>query len=106
MRQTKKRWGSHLRRAGGAMSNLRTALLNRCSTAVHAVLAASCVLCGGRTTRLQLCSECRDDLPALPQARCVRCALPLPSGSVCASCLDPIPSYDAVVAAYPYEFPI
>lgn len=42
----------------------------------------------------------------MPLARCSQCALPLPSGSVCAECLDRKPSYDAIRAAYPYEFPV
>ena len=73
---------------------------------MHAALPAACVLCGAGTGASRLCGPCRTALPAMPLARCSQCALPLPSGSVCAECLDRKPSYDAIRAAYPYEFPV
>jgi ComF family protein len=88
------------------MSNLTAAILNGCSRAVHAALPASCVLCAAPGQASRLCEPCRESLPAMPLARCAQCALPLPSGTICAECLDRKPSYDAVVAAFPYEFPI
>jgi ComF family protein len=88
------------------MSNVGAAILNGCSRAVHAALPASCVLCGAPGRQSRLCGPCRTSLPTMPAARCAQCALPLPSGTLCAECLDRRPSYDAVVAAYPYEFPI
>lgn len=88
------------------MSNRMAAFLNRCSRAAHALLPSSCVLCGGRTAGSRLCAPCRGDLPAMPAARCARCALPLASGRVCAECLARAPSYDAVAAAFPYQFPV
>jgi ComF family protein len=42
----------------------------------------------------------------MPIARCAQCALPLPSGAICAECMDRTPSYDTVVAAFPYVFPV
>ena len=88
------------------MSNLKAAFLNGCSRAAQLVVPASCVLCGVNTAASRLCAPCRDSLPAMPHARCSRCALPLPSGGICAECLAHPPSYDAIAAAFPYEFPI
>ena len=88
------------------MSNLGTAFLNGCARAAQLVLPASCVLCGVATPASRLCAPCREGLPPLPRGQCSRCALPLPSGGVCAECLARPPAYDAIAAAFPYEFPI
>ena len=88
------------------MSNSTASLLNRCSRVVHAMLPASCVLCAAPSLASRLCEPCLASLPVMPHARCARCALPLPSGAICARCLDATPSYDSVVAAFPYVFPV
>jgi ComF family protein len=88
------------------MSNLKAGFLNRCASAVHAALPAHCVLCGTHTAAARLCHACRAMLPAMPSACCAQCALPLASGAVCAECLERRPRYDAIAAAYAYDFPV
>jgi ComF family protein len=45
-------------------------------------------------------------LPVLASAHCPICAIPNPTGERCGRCISEPPSFDRVVAAYTYEFPI
>lgn len=81
-------------RLAGALASLRSKLPGRC------------VLCLARAARRGLCDGCRADLPQLPIESCPVCALPSPTGSVCGACSANPPSFDAVLAATPYAFPI
>jgi ComF family protein len=88
------------------MSNWQQAILNRCTRSVQTLLPAHCALCGAGTRAARVCRGCALTLPRLPLERCARCASPLPSGGTCGECLERSPHYDAVSAAYAYEFPV
>jgi ComF family protein len=88
------------------MSNWGHAILNRCTHGVQAMLPAQCVLCGASTGAARVCDACATTLPRMPADRCARCASALPTGGTCGACLERSPHYDAVSAAYAYEFPV
>jgi ComF family protein len=88
------------------MSNWSQAVLNRCTHVVQAIVPAHCVLCGASTSAARVCDGCAATLPRIPVERCERCASPLPAGSTCGQCLERSPHYDAVSAAYAYDFPV
>ncbi|HEV7633729.1 MAG TPA: ComF family protein [Steroidobacteraceae bacterium] len=70
-----------------------------------------CGLCGaqGQATAgvwgLDLCTHCEASLPRLASP-CPRCALPRAAAGPCADCTVRPPPYDAVVAAFAYDFPV
>lgn len=70
------------------------------------VLPRRCVLCNAPTRDERICTGCEAELPRLPLARCAVCAVPLASGEVCGACLQKPPSFDRVLAAFAYDYPI
>lgn len=88
------------------MSNLRRIFLNNCVQIAHATLPEQCLLCNAAATTLALCGRCHDELPWLPQAHCPQCALPTTNGNVCGGCLSHRPGFDAITAAFIYEWPL
>lgn len=72
--------------------------------AVDALLPNHCALCSSKAKGL-LCSPCANELPPIAHS-CTRCALPLPQTELCAECLKTPPSFDSIVAAYEYAYPL
>lgn len=73
-------------------------------TITDAVIPNHCALCNSRAKSL-LCAPCAADIPDI-QHSCTRCALPLPQSELCPECLQSPPSFDKVVAAYEYAYPL
>ncbi len=65
-----------------------------------------CLLCSAPAVSSNICAECRNDLTRLPAERCPRCAEPTLGGEICGACLAHPPSFDRVVAAHAYAFPL
>jgi len=65
-----------------------------------------CLLCAGVSNTDIVCSACAADLPRLQRPSCPRCAMPTPSGETCGHCLKRPPYFDAVHAAFAYDFPL
>ena len=65
-----------------------------------------CLLCSGVSDGDIVCSACAADLPRLQRPSCPRCAIPTPSGETCGHCLKKPPHFDAVQAAFAYDFPL
>ena len=53
-----------------------------------------------------MCENCYTELPWLAALRCPQCALPTNSASLCGACLSHPPCFDAVTAAFVYEWPL
>lgn len=74
---------------------------------MRALAREPCALCGlpcrGGTA---LCAGCAAELPRLPAPVCGRCASPVGAGALCGTCLGRPPQYDAVHAAWVYDFPV
>jgi ComF family protein len=88
------------------LSNWRRAILNNCLRFVTAALPERCILCEAPATKHAVCAQCRDELPWLPTAQCPQCALPSPHGRLCGGCLSHPPRFDAISAAFIYEWPL
>jgi ComF family protein len=88
------------------LSNWRRLLLNNCPRFAHAALPQHCLLCGAPAAAQPLCHPCYARLPWLPDARCPQCALPTLAGDVCGACLSHPPRFDAVTAAFAYDWPL
>jgi ComF family protein len=88
------------------MSNWRRSFLNNCTHLVHAALPERCVLCGAPAATRSLCQPCHSDLPWLPRDHCPQCALPTVDGTLCGACLAHPPRFDAIKAAFVYEWPL
>ncbi|MCP5268269.1 MAG: ComF family protein [Zoogloeaceae bacterium] len=73
---------------------------------INAVLPQDCLLCASPSGSELLCADCLADLPQLPVTCCPRCALPSPLGEICGRCQRHPPAFDALIAAFPYAFPI
>jgi len=65
-----------------------------------------CLLCSAPAVSANICAGCRNDLPQLPRERCPRCAEPTLGGETCGACLAHPPSFDRVLAAHVYAFPL
>jgi ComF family protein len=90
----------------GRLSNLRRLILNSCVRIAHAALPQHCLLCNASSPELALCRDCYTELPWLPAAHCPQCALPTHQGRLCGACLSHPPRFDAVTAAFVYEWPL
>lgn len=88
------------------MSNFGRSVLNNCARFAHAALPERCVLCNAAAADLPLCARCHAELPWLPADHCPQCALPTTSGNVCGSCLSHPPRFDAISAAFIYDWPL
>jgi ComF family protein len=88
------------------LSNLRRAILNNCAQFGHAALPEYCALCNGSAAELSLCDRCYAGLPWLPAQHCPQCAIPTTSGNVCGACLSHPPRFDAITAAFVYDWPL
>jgi ComF family protein len=89
------------------LSNRQDGVFDYCAKLARRALAEACVLCGtGATGASRFCTPCFAALPRIERERCRICALPLTSGAVCGACLAEPPHYDAVCAAYAYDFPV
>lgn len=88
------------------LSNWRRAILNSCTRFVHATLPERCVLCSAPAVARSLCGPCHADLPWLSSAHCPQCALPTIDGKLCGKCLSHPPRFDAIAAAFVYEWPL
>lgn len=69
-----------------------------------------CVLCGSKTAAQQICQDCYQDLmrqaTATPQ-RCWKCLIPaVPHQVACQNCSDNKFTFDHIVAAFDYGFPL
>ena len=53
-----------------------------------------------------VCDVCYRQLPWLTTTRCPQCALPTHDGHVCGACISHPPRFDAVCAAFAYEWPL
>jgi ComF family protein len=87
------------------LSNLRAQVLNNCVQVAQAALPQHCLLCNAAAARA-VCDGCYGELPWLPAARCRQCALPVTGGSLCGACLAHAPRFDAVTAAFSYDWPL
>jgi predicted amidophosphoribosyltransferase len=65
-----------------------------------------CLLCSAPAVSSNICAQCRDDLIRLPGERCPRCAEPTLGGETCGACLAHSPSFDRVLVAHAYAFPL
>lgn len=90
----------------GPLSNWRRAILNNCLRFVSAALPERCILCEAPASKHSICAQCRDGLPWLPPEQCPQCALPSPRGRLCGGCLSHPPRFDAISAAFIYEWPL
>jgi ComF family protein len=88
------------------LSNLQQTVLNICIHAARSALPQHCVLCGSVAQDRPLCTACHAALPRLPAACCPQCALPTRGGALCGACLARPPRFDAVTAAFMYEWPM
>jgi ComF family protein len=88
------------------LSNWRRQILNSCAQFAHAALPQHCLLCNAAAKAEPLCAECYAELPWLPDARCPQCALPTRDGRLCGACLSHPPRFDAVTAAFVYDWPL
>ena len=88
------------------LSNWRRLFLNSCTRAAQAVLPQHCLLCSASASVRPLCGACYIRLPWLTAPRCPQCALPTQAGNVCGACLSQPPRFDAVTAAFAYEWPL
>ena len=88
------------------LSNWRRVILNKCSRFISAALPERCMLCAAPGSTHSLCARCAAELPWLPAAQCPQCAAPTPGGRVCGNCLSHPPRFDAVTAAFVYEWPL
>lgn len=88
------------------MSNAGRQILNRCAQFAQATLPQYCLLCNAAAQDQALCAECYAQLPWLPAARCPQCAAPSLHGRRCGACLSHPPRFDAVTAAFAYEWPL
>ena len=88
------------------MSNSLNLLFDNCVPVIRWLVAPTCLLCGAREDREGLCKGCEASLPVLAQAHCPICAAPNPTGERCGRCIREPPSFDRVIAAYAYEFPV
>ncbi|WNZ56765.1 ComF family protein [Microbulbifer sp. MKSA007] len=68
---------------------------------------ARCLLCGGASGEVGICSACTQELPALGRS-CRYCALPLAAAkdNICAACLQRPPALKKISAAWQYAYPI
>ena len=53
-----------------------------------------------------LCEGCQRSLPVRDDPRCPVCAMPNPTGERCGRCVSELPTFDRVIAAFTYEFPV
>ena len=88
------------------LSNWRRLVLNNCVRFTQAALPQHCLLCTASAPAQPLCRDCYANLPWLPAARCPQCALPTPAGNLCGACLAHPPRFDAVAAAFAYDWPL
>jgi ComF family protein len=72
----------------------------------HSALPERCLLCSAHAPALLLCVDCRADLPWLPVQCCPQCAIPTAGGHVCGACLSHPPRFDAITAAFTYDWPL
>jgi ComF family protein len=89
-----------------SLSNWRRQILNHCAQFGHAALPQHCLLCYAAAKTQPVCAECYAKLPWLPDAHCPQCAMPTFSGDLCGACLSHPPRFDAVTAAFAYEWPL
>ena len=89
-----------------SLSNRTRAVLNTCARLVQAALPQHCILCSAGTAGRAVCDACYTKLPWLPALHCPQCALPTQSENVCGACLSDPPRFDAVSAAFIYEWPL
>lgn len=69
-------------------------------------LGSACLLCGTSIDHLSVCHDCEAELPWLTH-QCSVCALPLPTnGLPCGACLKHPPTFERVIAAWRYGFPV
>ncbi len=75
--------------------------------ALDTVLPPRCVLCGGPSGAVCICTACKKDLPWLG-SHCLRCALPLgsPRDTICGVCISKPPPYFRTICPLQYEFPV
>jgi ComF family protein len=88
------------------LSNWRRQFLNNCVWIAQAALPQHCLLCTAPASAQPLCQDCYTRLPWLAAARCPQCALPTPAGNICGACLGHPPRFDAVTAAFAYDWPL
>lgn len=88
------------------MSNWQRTILNNCTRLAQAILPERCVLCDAAAIETSLCERCYAALPWLPAAQCPQCAVPTSEGLLCGSCLAHPPRFDAIRAAFAYEWPL
>ena len=88
------------------MSNWPATFLDHWRSFAHVALPQTCVLCGAAAGASRFCAPCAPTLPRLPDPRCRWCASALTSGEICGACLEHPPAYDAVSAAFAYDFPV
>jgi ComF family protein len=75
-------------------------------TALNAIFAANCMLCGNDSDGESVCDICRADLQLLPKEHCPVCALPSPNSARCGACLKHPKHFDATLAPYRYAYPV
>lgn len=88
------------------LSNWQRLILNNCARLAHAALPQHCLLCHASAPDRALCADCETELPWLPAAHCPQCALPTHASQLCGACLVHPPRFDAVSAAFIYEWPL
>ena len=88
------------------LSNWRRLFLNNCVRIAQAALPQHCLLCTAPASAQPLCRDCYARLPWLTATRCPQCALPTGDGSFCGACLSHPPRFDAVTAAFAYDWPL
>lgn len=64
------------------------------------------MLCTAPAAARSLCEPCHRGLPWLPTSHCPQCALPTAGGQLCGACLSHPPRFDAIAAAFVYEWPL
>ena len=88
------------------LSNWHRQFLNNCGRFAQGALPQHCLLWTARVSAQPLCHDCYTRLPWLPALRCPQCALPTPAGNLCGACLSHPPRFDAVSAAFAYDWPL
>jgi ComF family protein len=88
------------------LSNWGRIFFNSCVRFTHGALPQHCLLCTASAPAQPLCYDCYAHLPWLPAARCPQCAVPTPAGNTCGTCLSHPPRFDAVTAAFAYDWPL
>lgn len=88
------------------MSILAEKLRNAGRYLLDAALPQDCLLCAAPAGSDLLCRACAAELPRMPASQCPRCAQPTAGGETCGQCLRHPPRFDALVAAFPYAFPV